>query len=364
MLHDEEDEKPLNFHDMELDDRILKAVAKLGWIEPTLIQEKAIPLLLAGKDVLIRAWTGSGKTAAFAIPVIQKILNSKITAKEQTVKALVLAPSRELCSQIQRNFSELAIKCSQEVQCVDISSQVFTNLKRKKDKESGVSRGIDFQFVSNVLNFDFPLDVNSYIHRVGRTARGNNSGTALSFVSMREMPLMKKVEAALQPLDAEESFFKAYEFKMEEVEGFRYRSKDAWRAVTRVAVREARLKEIKQEIMNSQVLKGYFEDNPNDYNTLRHDKALHTVRLQQHLTNVPEYLVPNELKQLTNTSTRKRTARDPVIHLTHTKKKFQRNKANPLMSFEFKGFKNDKQRKDQTKPHKSKKKKDIEFIDE
>nr|CAD7201224.1 unnamed protein product [Timema douglasi] len=67
----------INFHKMELDDRILKAIAKLGWLMPTLIQESAIPLLLEGKDVLLRARTGSGKTAAFAVPVIQKILNSK-----------------------------------------------------------------------------------------------------------------------------------------------------------------------------------------------------------------------------------------------------------------------------------------------
>lgn len=46
--------------------------------------------------------------------------------------------------------------------------------KRHKDKESGVARGIDFQFVSNVINFDFPLDISAYIHRAGRTARGNN----------------------------------------------------------------------------------------------------------------------------------------------------------------------------------------------
>lgn len=46
--------------------------------------------------------------------------------------------------------------------------------KRRKDKESGVSRGIDFQYVANVINFDFPLDIESYIHRAGRTARGNN----------------------------------------------------------------------------------------------------------------------------------------------------------------------------------------------
>mgnify|MGYP002224304754 CR=1 FL=1 len=50
----------------------------------------------------------------------------------------------------------------------------FCCRKRRKDKESGVARGIDFHFVSNIINFDFPPDVNSYIHRVGRTARGTN----------------------------------------------------------------------------------------------------------------------------------------------------------------------------------------------
>lgn len=57
----ENEEKQVQFHQMELDDRILKAIALLGWLTPTLIQEKAIPLLLEGKDVLVRAKTGSGK---------------------------------------------------------------------------------------------------------------------------------------------------------------------------------------------------------------------------------------------------------------------------------------------------------------
>ena len=93
---EEIDQKPPQFHEMNLDDRILKAIAKLGWCEPTLIQQKAIPFILEGKDVLAKGRTGSGKTGAFAIPVIQKILDGKKSASEQSVKALLLAPSREL----------------------------------------------------------------------------------------------------------------------------------------------------------------------------------------------------------------------------------------------------------------------------
>jgi len=171
-------------------------------------------------------------------------------------------------------------------------------LKRKKDKESGVSRGIDFKCVSNVINFDFPPDVSSYVHRAGRTARGNDQGTVLSFVSMREKPLKEEVETHLSKGYNMENVLKTYEFNLEQVEGFRYRSRDAWRAVTRIAVREARLKEIKQELLNCKKLKGFFDDNPQELLALRHDKALHTVKVQQHLSDVPDYIVPEALKQV------------------------------------------------------------------
>lgn len=87
---------------------------------------------------------------------------------------------------------------------------MFMQGKRNKDKESGVVRGIDFQFVSNVINFDFPDNVESYIHRVGRTARGNNKGTALSFVNVKEKDLMEQVEEHLQDWipPGQESIFK------------------------------------------------------------------------------------------------------------------------------------------------------------
>jgi len=209
--------------------------------------------------------------------------------------------------------------------------------KRKKDKESGVSRGIDFQFVSNVINFDFPQDINSYVHRVGRTARGKNKGTALSFVSLREQPLLEKVEDHLKDENGqEEKVLKAYQFKLEEVEAFRYRARDAWRAVTRIAVREARLKEIRQEIFNSNTLKSYFDDNPRDFSSLRHDKALHTVKLQSHLADVPEYIVPDALKKLAGISnTRKRRS---FYNRNSSQEHFNAKKSNPLISMEFMGL--------------------------
>lgn len=72
-----------------------------------------------------------------------------------------------------------------------------------------------------MINFDFPLDVNSYIHRAGRTARGKNQGTALSFVAMRERVLLEEVDKQLKEGYNRENIFKTYQFKLEEVEGFR-----------------------------------------------------------------------------------------------------------------------------------------------
>lgn len=99
-----------------------QAIALLGWITPTLIQEAAIPKLLEGNDVVVRARTGSGKTAAFAIPLIQKILNSKSNASEQCISALILAPSKELCQQTRVAIEHLTIKCGKIIRAVDLSS--------------------------------------------------------------------------------------------------------------------------------------------------------------------------------------------------------------------------------------------------
>lgn len=83
-----------------------------------------------GKDVLLKARTGSGKTGAFLLPLIQKILNGKDSQKHQVVKGIVIAPSKELCKQIHEVAMSLTIKCSREVKCVDVSPQVNLNVQK------------------------------------------------------------------------------------------------------------------------------------------------------------------------------------------------------------------------------------------
>jgi len=84
-----------------------------------------------------------------------------------------------------------------------------------------------------------------------------------------------------------------WNFDMAKLEGFRYRFGDALRAVTRIAVREARTREIKQSLINSEKLKRHFEENPDDLRHLRHDADTHAVRQQSHLRHVPDYLLPS-----------------------------------------------------------------------
>lgn len=546
MVEDDDKKKVFPFHEMGLDDRVLKAIAKLGWVEPTLIQERAVPLILEGKDLLARGRTGSGKTGAFCVPLVQRLLEIKAgdASAKQAIRGCILCPSRELARQTTEVLGQLTNSCGGVIRTLDIgardvnvvapllrdlpdiivgtpgrlaqhiregnldlssslsllivdeadlifsfgfeadlrftltklpaifqavltsatlsddvtrlkklvlnnpvvlklsepqlpdSSQltqyvirleeedkfvlvyalfklelirgktlmfvssvdrcykvklyleqfnipccvlnselpvatrlhtleqfnkgVYTvivaadeklldegqklkksehkvdkdadNSKRVKDKESGVARGIDFQFVANVINFDFPSDPDSYIHRVGRTARGVQSGTALSLIHSGETELLAAVEEHLAEVCGGESHLRPYQFKMDELDGFRYRARDAWRSVTKIAIREARLKEIKQEILNSAKLKSFFEDNPRDRQLLRHDKALHTVKHQEHLKNVPEYIVPETLRKMTGMTKKRGKGKKGKGggKTTETQKKFNKRKADPL----------------------------------
>lgn len=524
----EEKEEIVNFHKMELDDRILKGIAKLGWLKPTKIQEKAIPLILEGKDVLIRAKTGSGKTAAFTVPLIQKIIKLKQVALEQSVAALILAPTKELCHQIHQVVSDLTRKCERSIRSVDLASKmdasaqkvlllerpdivistptrilahirqsnvslkeslqllvvdeadlifsfgfradlssllehlppvyqsilasatlntdvdnlksiilqnpvvlkleepdlppqsqishffmwaeelekatillsltklhllrgkniVYVNsvdrcyklklffaqfrikccilnselpvkircfavnqfnqgvfdmliasdekfllnpgkkqkLEGKTDKESGVGRGIDFQQVSNVINFDFPLDIEAYIHRAGRTARANNSGCVLSLASVAEKPTFDRIQKHLKSMygTEDEDVMKKFQFKLEEVEQFKYRCSDAWRAITKQIIKEARVCEVKNEIFNSDKLKSFFDDNPRDLHILRHDTTIQPTTVNPQLADVPEYIVPIALKQMVGVVTK------PTKKQQHFQQRKRKTRDDPL----------------------------------
>ena len=91
-----------NFTCYNLDDKILKAIELLGYEEPTKVQSKVIPLALEGKDLIVKSQTGSGKTAAFGIPLCEKI---DIEMKEP--QALILSPTRELCLQTKEDISDI-----------------------------------------------------------------------------------------------------------------------------------------------------------------------------------------------------------------------------------------------------------------
>ncbi|UKM64602.1 DEAD/DEAH box helicase [Flavobacteriaceae bacterium GSB9] len=95
----------MSFKDLQLKKPILRAVAEAGYDTPTTVQEKAIPLVLNQKDLVVSAQTGTGKTAAFALPILQLLLNNQDSPKKgKKIKALIVSPTRELAIQIEDNF--------------------------------------------------------------------------------------------------------------------------------------------------------------------------------------------------------------------------------------------------------------------
>ena len=96
-------EAAITFADLGLDAKLLAALDALGYRVPTPIQKRAIPLVLAGRDLMAQAQTGTGKTAAFALPLLQKLIadaNTSASPARHPVRALVLAPTRELAIQV------------------------------------------------------------------------------------------------------------------------------------------------------------------------------------------------------------------------------------------------------------------------
>jgi len=128
----------MEFKDLNIIEPILKALILKDYTIPTPIQEKAIPLLLSDQDVLGSAQTGTGKTAAFAIPILQKIYLGKLelNSTEKKIKALVLAPTRELALQIHDNFVKYSMY-------INVNSTVIYGGIKQARQVRDLQQGVD-----------------------------------------------------------------------------------------------------------------------------------------------------------------------------------------------------------------------------
>ena len=96
----------MKFNELKLEKNILKALKEAGYSEPTPIQQQAIPPVLEGRDLMGCAQTGTGKTCAFSVPIIQRLAKSE--GGKGTIRALILTPTRELALQIYENVCQYA----------------------------------------------------------------------------------------------------------------------------------------------------------------------------------------------------------------------------------------------------------------
>ena len=124
------------FKDLNLEDSILKAIENQGYIKPTPIQEQAIPILLKGHDLLGVAQTGTGKTAAFGIPILNHLLKEKNTVGKRKIKALVVTPTRELAIQIAENFTAYS-------QFTNLRNTVIFGGVKQSKQVASLQQGVD-----------------------------------------------------------------------------------------------------------------------------------------------------------------------------------------------------------------------------
>ena len=122
----------MRFDEFGLRAELLQAIKTKGYVDPTPVQTKAIPAILNGRDILARAQTGTGKTDAFALPMVE-ILAGKIASNRRHPRALVLTPTRELALQVGESIKayarRVALRCTVVYGGVNVNPQI-DRLKR------------------------------------------------------------------------------------------------------------------------------------------------------------------------------------------------------------------------------------------
>ena len=125
----------MSFKNLGLSEPLLKAIALQGYKNPTPIQEKSIPEVFAGKDVLASAQTGTGKTAGFTLPLLQ-ILSENPVRKRRPIRVLILTPTRELAAQILANLDQYG-------KFLDVRSTVIFGGVSANPQITALRKGID-----------------------------------------------------------------------------------------------------------------------------------------------------------------------------------------------------------------------------
>ena len=95
----------MSFKSLGLSAELLRALAEENYSKPTPVQSRAIPIILEGRDVLAGAQTGTGKTAGFALPLLQLLSKRPVMKGKNSVRALILAPTRELAAQVEESVA-------------------------------------------------------------------------------------------------------------------------------------------------------------------------------------------------------------------------------------------------------------------
>ena len=125
----------MTFKDLGLSDSLLKAIEEKGYTKPSPIQEKAIPKVLEGRDMLASAQTGTGKTAGFVLPILQ-LLENGVDYRKRPIRTLILTPTRELAAQIHQNVKEYG-------KHMDLKSMVMFGGVKQKPQVAQLRDGVD-----------------------------------------------------------------------------------------------------------------------------------------------------------------------------------------------------------------------------
>lgn len=148
----------MKFSNYALTDEVKRGIDALGFKKPTDIQFKSIPAILNGEDVLGIAQTGTGKTAAFAIPLVNKVQTSSIKGRKDGVRCLIMVPTRELAQQIQGVFNKIA-------KYTTVKAFALTGGIDQEPQVDKLNKGVDILITTPGRMFDLISQGYLFLHR-------------------------------------------------------------------------------------------------------------------------------------------------------------------------------------------------------